>query len=492
MNLSYGFNHAEAGRSFREAAWLDPDLAMAYWGQALVLGPNINAPMDPANEAPALDLIRRAGMLKSGANPREQALIDALGARYSGNAADRTRNDRAYADAMRRVHERFPEDSDIAMLYVESMMDLRPWRYWMPDGTPYEDTAEIVALTERTLRSNPRHPLALHLYIHLIEPTNTPERAESAADTLLRLMPAAGHIVHMPSHIYQRIGRYADGIKSNELAIEADEDYIAQCRAQGLYPMGYYPHNIHFLWFAATADGQSRKAIEAARKVAAKVDNGAVAEMFMLAAFRVVPYWAYTRFGHWDEMLREPPPPPNPYLQGAWHYARGLAFIGKGELTAAAGELAALERIVDGHGLDQPLLSPATAREVLRIGPYVLGGELAAARGNFDLAISRLESAVRLEDALVYTEPSEWHYPPRLALGALLLQAGRPAEAASVYWEDLKRHRHSGWALFGLWQALNAQGKTQEAEVVKRRFDRVWARADIELTASRFGAMPTQ
>jgi tetratricopeptide (TPR) repeat protein len=331
------------------------------------------------------------------------------------------------------------------------------------------------------MRKNPQHPLALHLYIHLIEPTNAPERAEAAADRLVNLMPAAGHIVHMPSHIYQRIGRFADSLRSNELAVSADEDYIAQCRAQGLYPMGYYPHNIHFIWFAATADGQSRKAIDAARKLAEKVTDEAVEKMFMLAAFRVVPYWALTRFGHWDEMLREPQPPPNAYLRGAWHYARGLAFEGKDQLELAEAELAALRQVLTDQALDQPLLSPTTARSVLNIGPSVLAGKIAAARGNFDRAISELQTAVRLEDSLVYTEPSEWHFPPRLALAEVLLQAGRPLEAETVYWEDLRRHRGNGWALFGLLQSLRAQRKTEEAGLIERRFRNAWARADITL-----------
>jgi tetratricopeptide (TPR) repeat protein len=486
MNLSFAFNHAEAGRSFREAARLDPDLAMAYWGQALVLGPNINAPMNPDDERGAFMVVQEARRRRSGATAKERALIDALTARYTANPADRRANDEAYAEAMRGVHKRFPDDLDIAMLYVEAVMDLRPWQYWTPDGQPYQGTAEIVALTENVIRRNPRHPLALHLYIHLMEPTGNPERAESAADTLLTLMPAAGHIVHMPSHIYQRIGRYADAIRSNELAVEADEDYIAQCRAQGLYPMGYYPHNIHFLWFAATADGQSRKAIEAARKVATKIDDAALEQMFMLAGFRVVPYWALTRFGRWDEMLREPQPPANPFVRGAWHYARGLAYVGKENAAAAERELEALRKVLDDDRLDQPLLSPSTARAILAIGPEVLAGEIAASRGQYVRAIAHLATAVRLEDALVYTEPSEWHFPPRLALGAVLLEAGRPLEAETVYWEDLRRNRENGWSLLGLISALKAQGKTALAQHVEERFKRAWERADIALSASRF------
>src|SRR2546423_8316130 len=308
LNLSYAFNHAEAGRAYREAARLDPNLAMAYWGEALALGPNINAPMDPASEPKALAAIQKAVALKANASTREQALIDALTNRYSGRAEDRRARDVAYADAMRKVHLQFPDDDDLAMLYVESVMDLRPWGYWTRDGLPYERTAEVVALTEKVIAKNPNHPGALHLYIHLMEAYQA-AKAEGAADRLIALMPAAGHMVHMPAHIYQRVGRYADAQRSNELAIAADEDYISQCRAQGLYPMAYYPHNLHFLWFAATAEGRSKVAIEAARKAASRVDDETLKAVPLLGGFRVVPYYALTRFGKWDEMLREPEPP---------------------------------------------------------------------------------------------------------------------------------------------------------------------------------------
>jgi tetratricopeptide (TPR) repeat protein len=490
LNLAYAFNHAEARRAFKEAARLDPTLAMAYWGQALVLGPNINALMETNEEPNALEDLRKALSFKSTASPREQALIDALSKRYTGDPADRQANDQAYAAAMREVHRQFPDDLDIAMLYVESMMDLRPWGYWMRDGQPHEGTAEIVALTEDVMKRNPKHPGALHMYIHLME-ANHAEKAEAAADALLPLMPAAGHMVHMPGHIYQRVGRYADAIRSNELAVAADEDYITQCRAQGLYPMGYYPHNIHFLWFAATYDGQSAKAIESARKVAAKIDDEALKTVPITAGFRVVPYLALTRFGKWDEMLKEPEPPAwSAYLRGTWHYARGLAFVAKNQLPAAEQELAKLRATLKDRSLDTPLFSPNLARQILEIGPEVLAGELAAARRQYDVAVSHLEKAVRLEDALVYTEPSEWHYPPRHALGAVLLESGRAGEAETVYWEDLRRNRNNGWALFGLAQALRAQNKKNDAALIEARFQTAWARSDVTLTASRFGRAP--
>jgi tetratricopeptide (TPR) repeat protein len=490
VNLAYSFNHAEARRAFREAARLEPTLAIAYWGQALVLGPNINAMMESGEEPNALEMVKKAMSLKAGASPREQALIEALSKRYTGDPQQRQVNDKAYADAMREVHRRFPDDLDVAMLYVESMMDLRPWGYWMRDGQPHEGTAEIVALTEQVIKRNPKHPGALHMYIHLME-AHHPARAEAAADALLPLVPAAGHMVHMPGHIYQRVGRYSDAIRANELAIAADEDYITQCRAQGLYPMGYYPHNIHFLWFAATYDGQSAKAIESARKVAAKITDEALTAVPVLAGFRVVPYLALTRFGKFDDMLREADPGPNAYIRGTWLYARGLAFVAKNQLPEAEQELARLNEVLTDKALEGPLFSPNVMRNILAIGPEVLSGEIAAVRGQHDKAIAHLEKAVRLEDALVYTEPSEWHYPPRHALGAILLEAGRPAEAETVYWEDLRRNRENGWALAGLLQALKAQKKTGEAALVEARFKRAWQRADITLTTSRFGRAST-
>jgi tetratricopeptide (TPR) repeat protein len=462
---------------------------MAYWGQALVLGPNINAVMDANDEPAALALVQKAVALKPSASARDQALIDALAQRYSGKPADRAARDRAYAAAMKDLIRRFPEDLDAAALYAESVMNLRPWGYWMPDGTPHDGTAEIVSLLEDVIRRNPSHPGALHLYIHLLEPTQNAARAVPAADRLLTLMPAAGHMVHMPGHIYQRVGRYADAVRANQLAILADEDYITQCRAQGLYPMGYYPHNVHFLWWSATMDGRASMAIEAARKVAAKVPDDALKEMPMLAGFRIIPLFALSRFGRWDEVLREPAPPPGmPFYEGVWHYARGLAYLGKGQPLDAEGELVAVRKALASPDLDAPLFSPNTMRSVLAIAPEVLAGEIASTRRDYAAAIAHLERAVRLDDGLVYTEPAEWHYPPRHALGAVLLEAGRPAEAETVYWEDLKRNPENGWALTGLLQAVKAQGRTQEASLIAARLDAAWRRADLRPNASRISA----
>src|SRR5688572_3160429 len=358
LNLAYGFNHAEAGRAFREAARLDPGCAMAYWGQAFVLGPNINVPMSPDDEPKAYEAAQKAVSLKAKASPRERAYIDALSQRYTGKAADRSAGDRAWAAAMKDVVRRFPNDVDAATLYAESLMDLRPWNYWTPDGRPYAETPEIVGTLEKILARRANHPGANHLYIHAVEATDQPERAEAAADRLLKLVPGAGHMVHMPSHIYQRVGRYADAVAANAAAAKADEDYIAQCRAQGIYPMAYYPHNVHFLWYAATAEGRSKEAIEAARKTAAQVSDEKMDGLPLLVAFKVVPMWALARFGRWDEVLAEPVPAEKYlFLRGVSHYVRGLAYLGKGDLYGAERELADVRRIAADKALDYSLFS---------------------------------------------------------------------------------------------------------------------------------------
>ncbi len=488
LNLSYGFNHEEAGRAFREAARLDPELAMAYWGQALVLGPNINADMEKDHELQAQQLIQQAKQLMQHASPRELALIEALEKRYSGHAQQRKTNDKAYAQAMREVHQLFPDDQDIATLYVESVMDLSPWGYWMPDGTPHEGIAEVVALTEKVLQDNPLHPGALHMYIHLMESTKTPEKAEQAADTLLHLVPEAGHLVHMTAHIYQNVGRYADSIKSNQMAIAVDENYISQCHEKGHYPVLYYPHNIHFLWYAATADGQSKLAIESARKAANMIDEKTLQEIPLTAIFRVAPYWALVRFGLWQEILAEPAPQTdNLFIHGSWHYIRGLALVATDQIQQAEQELEELRKNTQALIADDIVISKNNASSILNIAVEVLTGEIAFARAQFDQAILHLDKAVRLEDALQYTEPAEFQFPPRLALGAMLLTIGRAEEAETVYWEDLKHNRDNGWALFGLMQALTAQNKHERAAIIKTRFAKAWQRADIKLTRSRFG-----
>jgi tetratricopeptide (TPR) repeat protein len=487
MNLAWAFNHAEAARSFAEVARLDPSNPMAYWGHAFVLGPNINASMEPADEPKALELVKKAQSLAARATPRERAYITAIAARYTGKAEDRVKSNRAFTDAMRKVVAAYPNDLNARAILAESLMNLRPWNYWTPDGLPYAETKEAIAALEVVLKGNPNHPGALHLWIHLWEPTDTPERAEAEADRLLPLMPGAGHIVHMPAHIYQRVGRYDDVIKSNELAAKADEDYIAQCRAQGLYPLAYYPHNLHFIWMGASASGRGQLALESGRKLAAQVPHEALATVPILQGFLVVPYWAMVRFGQWDAILADKGPHhATAFTTGVWHYARAMAFIAKDRLADAEQELAKLNQQLNDASLKGPTtFSINTGVTILRIAPEVVAGEIAARRKEWDRALLHLERAVRFEDGLIYQEPADWHAPVRQTLGAVLLEAGRADEAEAIFWDDLRKNPENGWSLFGLAQALEAQGKKEQAETVRARFQKAWKQADVTLTSAR-------
>jgi tetratricopeptide (TPR) repeat protein len=337
------------------------------------------------------------------------------------------------------------------------------------------------------LKRHPKHPGALHLWIHLWEPTDTPERAEAEADRLLPLMPGAGHIVHMPAHIFQRVGRYDDVIKVNEMAAKADEDYIAQCRAQGLYPLAYYPHNLHFIWMGASASGRSRLALESGRKLAGQVPHEALATVPILQGFLVVPYWAMVRFGEWDAILADKGPHhATAFTTGVWHYARAMAFIAKNRLTDAEQELAMLNEKLGDPSLQGPTtFSINTGVTILRIAPEVVAGEIAAKRRDWDRALLHLERAVRWEDGLIYQEPADWHAPVRQTLGAVLVEAGRPDEAEAVFWEDLRNNPENGWSLFGLAQALEAQSKKEQAAAVRARFQKAWQHADVTLTSAR-------
>ncbi len=490
MRLLYAFNHAEAIRAFREAARLDPSLAMAYWGQALALGPNLNAPMTRENGRAAYVAIQAAlaGASRATASQtaRERALIEALSARYAPEGGgERPALDRAYAAAMRKVAEQFPHDPDVQTVNVDAQMNTMPWDYWEKDGSAKPVTARLLEILERTIARYPDHAGALHYHIHLVEASNDPDRAERSADRLVPLMPAAGHMVHMPAHIYIRVGRYADAADANERAILADEDYLAQCQAQGLYPVSYYPHNLHFLWAAATFEGRGAVAVDAARKVAAKVPHHHAGALAWTADFPVTPMLAYARFGRWQDMLTEPKPPSHePYATGIWHYGRGLAFVARGQVDRAGAELAAVKATMKHDAFattlkDLPLLTN------LQIASRMLEGELRLREGDAGAAIAALHEAVTIEDGIPYAEPPIWHHPPRQVLGAMLLEVGRPAEAEAVYREDLKRFRENGWSLFGLRESLRAQHRGHEAADVQRRFERAWNRADVTLTSSR-------
>jgi tetratricopeptide (TPR) repeat protein len=493
LALTYGFNHDAAARSFLRATELDPECAMCWWGAALVLGPHVNAGMDPAYNLAAWERLERARVAAKGGPPREQAYIRALATRYVQDPPeDRRPLDEAYAAAMGQLVREYPDDLDAATLHAEALMNLQPWDYWDEAGKPKGNTAQIVAQLESVIERNPDHPGALHLYIHAVEASNEPERGVAAADRLRTLVPAAGHLVHMPAHIYARVGRWHDAVIANEKAIAADDAYLAACRPQpGVYPLGYVPHNHHFLWFAATMAGERDTALDAARATAERTSDP---ELMRTPGFEAMQYFSLTplfadvRFGRWQQIADTPSPAADlPYMVAMWHYAQGVAAVRQGRLEDAsrhharlvqAGEDPAIERMMSWerysliHGV--------------RIAERVVAAEIAAARGDNEAAIAAFRAAVATEDALPYDEPPGWHMPVRHSLGALLLATGRPAEAEAVYREELRRNPENGWSLFGLSQALLEQDREDEAATVDARFHEAWAQADISLSASAY------
>ena len=493
MVLAFGFNHAEAVRSFQAAQRLDPDCAMCFWGEALALGPNINVTFkgkailsaDDARAAHAA--LERATALAAGSTENERDLIDALTTRYDVDPeADRDPLDRAYATALQAVVEKYPMDDDAAAMYAEAWMNTMPWNYWSDDGQPRPETVEVIGALERILARAPRHPLAANLYIHATEASSDPGRAETAADTLATLVPGSGHLVHMPAHTYWRVGRYHDAAEVNVRAAEVDEAYIAQCNAQGFYPALYYPHNIHFLWAASTMEGRSAVAIEAARKVAANVRIEQVREFPTVEFFQTIPLLALAQFGEWDAILAEPQPPADlDYSTAIWHYARGTALANQGDIDGAMAEHAALVPLLDSDQVMTLDGSDYPASLLLALADALLQGEIADARGDREAAIGHYTEAVEIQDGLPYNEPPFWYYPTRQSLGLSLLEAERPAEAETVYRRDLESYPRNGWSMHGLVASLEAQGKADEARAVRATLDQVWVLADVELDGSR-------
>jgi pimeloyl-ACP methyl ester carboxylesterase/tetratricopeptide (TPR) repeat protein len=486
LRLFYAFNFEESARAFREAARLDPSLAMAQWGLAMALGPNLNAPMSEEDGRIAYAAAREAARLAPGASAPEQAYIGALQTRFVENGSgDRVVLDAAFASAMKAVAARVPNDPDAVTLAAAAFMQTIAWDYWLPDGSPKPGVLDTMTALEQLAARFPAHGGAHHFLIHLVEASDRyVGRAERSADLLGPLMPSAGHMVHMPSHIYIRIGRYKDAADANERAAFADEDYIAQCRAQGVYPVAYYPHNLHFLWAVGTIEGRSAVAIASARKVAAKVPHHMAGRLSWTHEFPIIPLFALVTFGQWSDILSEPNPETDtPYPAAIWHYARALARVARGELERARTELAAIERL-RAHDAFKTTLAATALPLNLDIALLEVRSAIALAAGEFDAAIGAAEHAVALQDAMPYSEPALWHRPVRLQLGQALLDAGRAVDAEAVYREEIRRLPDNGWGLFGLWKSLEAQGRAADARTARVAFEKAWSRADITLEST--------
>ena len=488
--LAYGFNHEEAFRSFEEVARLDSNCAMAYWGMAYVLGPNINLPMDAGVVHTAYEAIQKAISLLDNETQKEKDFVLALSKRYSNEVLeDRTPLDKAYSDAMRDLTNKYPDDLDAATMFAESIMDLHPWDYWLKDGTPQPWTNELLSVLESVINRNPDHHGANHLYIHAVEASKNPGRGLASADKLQFLAPGAGHLVHMPSHIYIRTGKYHEGSLANIRAVKSDEEYINQCNQQGFYPISYYPHNYHFLWATSTLEGDSKTAIDAAIKTSQKPPDSLmnVCGYQTLQHFAVIPLYAYVTFGKWDDILNyKQPQEERPYMKAVWHYARAMAFIAKNKFEDAEKEIAELETFRNNKSIeDLSIWGINSAGNLIKISYEVAKGELYAKRKDYDSAIDHLQKAVDLEYQLRYDEPPTWFYPCRQNLGAVLIEAGKYAEAEKVYRENLEEIPNNGWSLFGLYQSLLMQNKIKEAAEVENKFNEAWKYADIKLTSSR-------
>lgn len=494
LALSYAFNHAAADFAFNEATIYDPDCAMCYWGSALVLGPNVNADMMPGNAPRAFDLANLAKQLSENVSPKEKMLIDALQQRYlPAEPDDRTSLNEAYAEGMRGVMQAFPKDANIAALTAESMMDVHPWDFWDEKGVTRPWTTEITDTIETALALDNKHIGAIHLYIHAVEQSTTPERAEPYADTLAELAPAAGHLVHMPAHIYMRVGRYYDATINNMLATAADKEFIQNCQSNSpIYLAGYIPHNWHFGWVTAAISGWKSKAYELADGTAESLTEELLRAPGMAVAqhYYSQPLYAKVRFADWQGILDTAEPAEDLlYARGIWHYARGQAFVGMHEQEKAKQELAKLAELRSRPETSTlKFFNREGAPVLLEIAETVLTATIAADAGELQQAISILETAVKLEDSLPYTEPPEWYFPVRHALGAIQISAGEYAAAEATYQRDLEIMVENGWALRGLEKALTLQGKTDQAKSVKSRFDQAWKHAEITISGSVISA----
>jgi len=483
LTFIYAFNSDEAEASFKQAAQYDPTMAMAYWGIALALGPNINAPPDTNRGQEAYAAIVKAKSLEASVTPPEREYIEALAKRYPPDGKTDDAHQLAYANAMREVARNNPNDPDAGTLFAEAMMDLHPWQLWTLDGKPVDGTPEIVATLEGVLGKYPNHIGANHYYIHAVEASPDPGRALPSAQRLPKLAPAAGHLVHMPSHIHFRIGDYNASANANLAAIKADKVYLRERNPKGMYPMMYVPHNIQFLWASYMMEGNSRGAFKASRELDAAVPLDMIRQMPSMESVSTTRYFTEARFGNWDAILKEPAPPADlTYTSAIRHYARGLAFAAKNRPDDALNERKALDEIAAATPADR-LVGFNPAKKLLAIASATLAGEIDSARGHHDDAIKHLQEAVAIQDSLNYDEPPDWYYPMRETLGMELLADGKNAEAEQVFRDDLKQYPENGWSLGGLALCLRARNASDEAATVDARLKKAWAHADVALPA---------
>lgn len=492
MRLSYAFNHAEAIRAFQHAAMIDPQCAMCYWGIAYALGPNINAPITEDGAKTAWEAIGRA-RAASGGSEKERAFIEALAKRYTADPkAERVPLDRAYSDAMRDLTTRYPDDVEAATLFAQSLMDTSPWNYWDKDGNPRAFTSEVIAALESVLARQANHIGAIHLYIHAVEASPNPKRAEPYADTLAALVPGAGHLVHMPGHIYLRTGRYRDASLANEHAVKADEAYLKANRVAGnmTYEIGYVPHNFHFFVTSASLEGRQADSLRAADQVRAKMHGDMLRDPSMggmVQHMTLAPLYTKVWFGLWDQVLAEPMPPPDlPFMSAMSHTARGLAYTATGQLAEAEAARTMVATVEHDPTLKTLFVSSVNhASDIVAIAYEVLSGEIEAKRRNASQAARHFARAAALEDDLIYMEPPDWPVPVRRLQGATLLELGRAKDAEAAFRADLRKFPDNGWSLSGLEASLERQGKRAEAAAVKERFKEQWTASDIRLAAGR-------
>ncbi|MFL2755474.1 MAG: hypothetical protein ACJ0BF_05160 [Gammaproteobacteria bacterium] len=490
--MAFAFNHAESVRSFKAAQRLDPNCAICFWGEALARGPNINvtsdgkAVMSPENRIEALKAFKIAESLKENASLKERDFIEALKTRYNGNPeTSRIDLDLNYAKSMEDLYKKYPNDNDAASLYAEALMITMPWNYWAEDGNPKPDTVKVISTIERVLELDENHPLAIHLYIHAVEASSDPGRAEAAADRLGKLVPGAGHLVHMPSHIYWRVGRYKDASQANIEAAKVDEDYIAQCNAQGFYPALYYPHNIHFLWAASTMEGKSELSIESALKVSNYVSEEQIRSVPFLEFFHTPPLLSYVRFGKWQEILDyEEPIEDFKYSRSIFNYAKSVAYAATGDIEKAKQHQKLITSFLDSSEVMEMVKAGHPTKQLIEIANNLAIGSISMYQKDYLSAINNFKKAVFLQDNLPYTEPPFWYYPTRQTLGHVLLESEKPYEAIKTFKEDLEDYPKNGWSYFGLHKAYEEIGDSLNSEKSLNMFENLWEESDIKVSSS--------